>query len=113
MVKRIPDKGDIVLLQFNPQQGHEQAGARPALVLTEKVYNEKTGLAIMCPITSKVKGYPFEIALPPRLKTEGVILADQVKNLDWRARQIKFIEKAPIDITLAVLNKLKLLLEKF
>lgn len=110
MVNKIPNRGDIVLLQFNSQTGHEQAGARPALVLTEKGYNEKTGLAIMCPITSSVKGYPFEVTIPSKLKTKGVILADQAKSLDWRIRQIKFIEKAPITSTLEVLNKLKLLL---
>ena len=81
----IPEPGDIVWLEFNPQAGHEQAGHRPALVLSQRAYNEKTGLGIFCPITSKVKGYPFEVLLKGK-KISGVILSDQVKSLDWRAK---------------------------
>lgn len=89
----IPEKGDIVLLDFNPQSGKEQSGKRPAVVLSPKAYNAKVGLAIFCPITSKMKGYPFEVILDSDLKTKGAVLADHVKNLDWRARNIRFKEK--------------------
>jgi len=78
-----PAQGDIVWIMFNPQAGHEQAGRRPALVLSPAAYNAKVGLALFCPITSQIKGYPFEVLLPADLPVAGVILADQVKNLDW------------------------------
>ena len=85
----MPDRGDIVWLQFNPQAGHEQADHRLALVVSPKAYNSKVGLALFCPITSHVKGYPFEVALPPGGKATGAILSDQIKSLDWRARGAK------------------------
>jgi mRNA interferase MazF len=94
----IPDRGDIVWLNFTPQAGHEQRGVRPAIVLSPKIYNEKTSLCICFPITSKVKGYPFEIALPQNLTISGVILSDQIKNLDYTKRDISFICKAPSSI---------------
>lgn len=88
MVKRyVPDRGDVVWLNFTPQAGHEQAGHRPALVLSPASYNGKTGLMLCCPITSQVKGYPFEVPLDPAAGLQGVILSDQVKSLDWRARR--------------------------
>ncbi len=93
----IPDRGDIVWLNFNPQTGHEQRGKRPALILSPKIYNEKTSLCICLPITSKVKGYPFEVALPPDIPIGGVILSDQIKNLDFRAREISFVCKVAHD----------------
>jgi mRNA interferase MazF len=83
----VPDKGDLIWLDFNPQVGREQAGRRPALVLSPKPYNEKTSLAIVCPITSQIKGYPFEVPLPKNLPLAGVILSDHVKSLDWRQRR--------------------------
>ncbi|MFZ9933272.1 MAG: endoribonuclease MazF [Chthoniobacterales bacterium] len=86
----VPRRGDIVWLSFDPQAGHEQAGHRPAFVVSPEAYNRKTGLFLACPITSKVKGYPFEVALPGDLEVGGVILADQVKSLDWKARRAKF-----------------------
>jgi mRNA interferase MazF len=89
----IPSHGDIVWLEFNPQAGHEQAGRRPAIVLSKKEYNQKTGLAVFCPITSKSKGYPFEVNIDGS-KIKGVVLSDHIKNLDWKARKIKFIETA-------------------
>lgn len=92
----IPDRGDIVWLNFNPQLGHEQAGLRPALVISPKTYNEKSGLMLACPITSKVKGYPFEVRIKAK-KVDGAILADQVKSLDWRVRKPSFCEKAGDD----------------
>ncbi len=106
----IPDRGDLVWLTFNPGAGHEQMGRRPALVLSPEIYNKKVGLAIFCPVTSKVKGYPFEVILPEGLAIKGTILADQVKNLDWRERQAGFICELPEEITLHVMGKLKTLL---
>lgn len=94
MVTYVPDRGDIVWLQFNPKSGHEQAGKRPALTLSPKTYNQKVGLALFCPITNQEKGYPFEVKLASG-KVSGVILADQVKSLDWRIREAEFIVKAP------------------
>ena len=108
MVMYIPDRGDIVWLQFNPQSGHEQAGRRPALTLSPKAYNQKAGLGIFCPITSNYKGYPFEVKIETRL-IKGVILSDQVKSLDWRIRNAEFIGKAKPEIVsdvLALLNTL-------
>lgn len=89
----IPDRGDIVSLQFNPQSGKEQAGRRPAVVLSPKSYNKRVGLVLCCPITARKKGYPFEVELHKRMKTRGVILADHVKSLDWNARNARFLEK--------------------
>jgi len=110
MVKNyFPDRGDVVWLQFNPQAGHEQAGKRPALVLSPREYNEKTGLALFCPITSKVKGYPFEVKLPEELLVEGVILADQIKNLDWISQSAQFACKIPVEIIQEVLLKIETL----
>jgi len=110
MVKTAPNRGDIVLLEFHPQRGREQAGRRPAIVLSPRSYNAKVGLAILCPITSHPKGYPFEVALPTGLKTKGVILADHVKSLDWVARNARRIEKVPPSVLAQVLAKLELLL---
>ena len=83
----IPDAGDIVWVDFTPQAGHQQAGRRPALVLSPKIYNDKAGLAVMCPITSRVKGYPFEVAIVRSGPIQGVVLSDQLKSLDWRQRK--------------------------
>lgn len=111
MVKRsAPDRGDIVSLQFDPQRGREQSGRRPALVLTPRSYNAKVGLAILCPITSHAKGYPFEVALPRTMRTKGVILADHVKSLDWQARGSRIVERVPPSVLGDVLAKLELLL---
>jgi mRNA interferase MazF len=87
----VPERGDLVWLEFDPQAGHEQAGRRPALVLSRSSYNAATGLALCCPVTSHAKGYPFEVALPDGCPVHGVVLADHLKNLDWRARRAKFI----------------------
>jgi len=94
----IPDRGDIVWLNFTPQTGHEQRGKRPALILSPKMYNEKTSLCICLPITSKIKGYPFEVSLPKGLEIEGVILSDQVKNLDYVAREAAYICDVPDEV---------------
>ncbi len=105
-----PDSGDIVWLAFTPQAGHEQAGRRPALALSPRLYNGKTGLALFCPITSRVKGYPFEVALPAGSSVTGVVLADQVKSLDWRARQADFACRAPPAVIDEVVDKIEALL---
>ncbi len=105
-----PERGDLVWLTFNPQAGHEQAGRRPALVLSPAAYNGKVGLAVFCPITSQVKGYPFEVILPEGLPVKGVILTDQIKNLDWRVRQAEKICSLPVEVFLEVLEKLAVLL---
>jgi mRNA interferase MazF len=101
----IPDRGDLVWVDFDPQAGREQAGRRPALVLSPRAYHECAPFAIVCPITSKAKGYPFEVALPPGLAVGGVVLADQVKSLDRRIRQIDTIGKAPTETVVVVLAK--------
>jgi mRNA interferase MazF len=106
----VPARGDAVWITFNPQAGREQAGRRPALVLSPSSYNGKVGLAILCPITSQVKGYPFEVTIPSGSKLGGVVLADQVKSLDWRIRRTEFICKLPRDTTNEVLDKLGTLL---
>jgi mRNA interferase MazF len=90
-----PDRGDVVWLIFSPQAGHEQAGRRPAVVLSPKAYNAKVGLFLVCPLTTQQKGYPFEVEVPGGLPVSGVILADQIKSLDWRARQAEFICSLP------------------
>jgi len=94
----VPERGDIVWLHFTPQAGHEQAGRRPALVISPRSYNRRVGLALFCPVTSQVKGYPFEVALPPGLKAEGAILSDQVKSLDWRVRKAKRVCTVPDEV---------------
>lgn len=102
----IPKRGDLVWVSFNPQSGHEQAGRRPAVVLSPLAYNNKAGLAIMCPITSQIKGYPFEVIIPDKLPIAGVILSDQVKNLDWRERNAEYICSLPNEKISEVLQKL-------
>jgi mRNA interferase MazF len=82
-----PDGGDLIWLTFDPQAGHEQAGRRPALVLSPKLYNQKSGLALVCPVTNQIKGYPFEVPVPDGCGVRGAILADHVKSIDWKARQ--------------------------
>ncbi len=106
----VPERGDVVWISFNPQAGHEQAGRRPAIVLSPKAYNRKVGLAILCPVTSQTKGYPFEVRLPAKMKVKGVILSDQVKSLDWRVRKAEFIEALPKEVIGEVLAKLGTLL---
>jgi mRNA interferase MazF len=105
----VPDRGDIVWLEFNPQAGHEQAGRRPALVLSPGAYNGRVGLAILCPITSQVKGYPFEVEVRGQ-RVNGVALSDQVKSLDWRVRKAEILERANEAVVTEVLQKLATLL---
>ena len=107
----VPERGDIVWISLNPQAGHEQAGRRPAVAVSPKSYNGKVGLGLFCPITSQVKGYPFEVVVPQGLPVGGVVLADQVKSLDWRARKAEFAGRLPADARDEVLGKLGALLE--
>ena len=93
----VPNRGDVIWLNFTPQAGHEQMGTRPALVLSPEKYNKKTGLAVCCPITSNVKGYPFEVPVSGK-KINGVVLSDHLKNLDWKFRKAKFIERASKEV---------------
>lgn len=106
----VPRRGDVVWLDLVPQAGHEQAGRRPAVVLSPQAYNQKVGLALLCPITSHVKEYPFEVTLPAGGKVTGVILADQIKSLDWNARRAKFISALPMEVIEEVLAKVRVLL---
>ncbi len=105
-----PRQGDAVWISFNPQTGHEQAGHRPAIVLSPERYNRKVGLALLCPITSQRKGYPFEVALPEGLEAQGAILADQVKSMDWRIRKARFWCKLPAEVLLEVTAKVQVLI---
>jgi len=106
----VPDAGHLVRIDLEPALGREQAGRRPAIVLSPASYNGKTGLAIMAPITNKVKGFPFEVSLAPPAKVTGVILADHVKNLDWTIRNVERIDVAPPEVVREVRQKLGLLL---
>ncbi len=106
----IPDRGDAVWINFNPQAGHEQSGRRPAIVLSPAAYNRKVGLAIFCPITNQIKGYPFEVTIPSGLNLTGVVLSDQAKNLDWQVRDAELIVRLPVSVTDEVLKKLRTLL---
>jgi len=106
----IPSRGDIVFLDFDPIKGHEQKGHRPAFVISPYAYNEKSSLALFMPITKHQKGYPFEVLLPSGLKTYGVILTDQIKCLDWKARVLQFVESVPVEVTEEVQAKIEALL---
>jgi mRNA interferase MazF len=107
----VPDRGDVIWIHLDPQAGREQAGHRTCLVLSPAIYNGKTGLAVMCPITNQVKGFPFEVALPEGITTTGVVLADHIKSLDWRVRKAKFREKIPHHVVQEVLDTTMTLLE--
>ena len=102
----VPRRGDVGWVSLSPQAGHEQAGRRPALVVSPAAYNGKVGLAVLCPITSSVKGYPFEVVVPEGLEVRGAVLADQVKSLDWRVRRAALLCRVPEAITNEVLLKL-------
>ena len=107
----VPERGDIVWITLNPQAGHEEAGRRPAVVVSPRSYNSKVGLGLFCPVTSQVKGYPFEVSLPAALPISGVVLADQVKSLDWRARKAEFAARLPREASAEVVGKLAALIE--
>ena len=107
----VPDRGDVIWLNFNPQAGHEQAGKRPAFVVSPAAYNKKVGLGLFCPITNKIKGYPFEVNLPSNISVTGTILTDQVKSLDWQIRKATFIGKLPPEVTNLAIEKLMQLIK--
>ena len=107
----VPDKGDMVWLDFNPQLGHEQKGRRPALTISYKSYNQKIGMALFCPITSKVKGYPFEVPVNG-VKINGCVLSDQIKSLDWTVRNIEFIERIEEEKLDEVIHKMNTMIDK-
>ena len=106
-----PAQGDIVMLNFSPQAGHEQAGRRPALVVSNQSFHRYTGLAIFCPITNQIKDYPLHVRLDKRTKTTGEILCEHVKSMDYRARNIAFIETLPDDLLAEVLDRIHLALD--
>ena len=105
----VPERGDVVWLTFDPQAGHEQAGRRPAVVVSPRAYNGKTGLALFCPVTGKRKGYPYEVEMPPALTISGVILSDQLKCLDWKARNAQYICRLPMPNMLDALARIRTL----
>jgi len=106
-----PKRGDVIWISFNPQAGHEQAGHRPALVLSPESYNRKVGLVLLCPLTSQVKGYPFEVTVPDGVNASGAILSDQVKSMDWRVRRASRLCSLPEETVRQVLSKLGTLLD--
>jgi mRNA interferase MazF len=108
----VPRCGDVVWITLNPQAGREEAGRRPAVVISPQSYNGKVGLAILCPVTSQIKGYPFEVLIPAGLAVSGAILSDQVKSLDWRARKAELICTLPAETISEVLQKLATLLSQ-
>ena len=103
----VPERGDVVKMSFDPQSGHEQAGWRPALVISPSAYNRASSLALLCPITSRQKGYPFEVPLPNDFAITGAILTDQIRSLDWRARKARFVARAPATVVREVLARLE------
>jgi mRNA interferase MazF len=108
----IPKKGDIIWINFNPQSGREQMGRRPALVISPNIYNHKVGLIVVCPITTKVKNYPFEVKIPDSLTISGVVLADQVKSLDYRTREAEFVCKIPSETLAEVIIMITAVLDQ-
>jgi len=108
----VPQRGDVIWISLDPQAGHEQRGRRPALVVSPRAYNGRVGLALLCPITNRVKGYPFEVAVPDGLPVTGVVLSDQVKSLDWKARQCSHICTISEQVVVQVLRRLDTLLSE-
>jgi mRNA interferase MazF len=106
----LPNRGDVVWLLFDPQAGHEQAGTRPAVVLSPKSYNERSSLILVVPVTRQVKGYPFEVLLPAGLPITGAVLSDQIKSVDWRARDARLICSLPEAILNSILQRAAILL---
>lgn len=107
----VPGRGDVVWLTFDPQAGHEQRGKRPALVISPREYNRRVGLALVCPVTTRVKGYPFEVVLPQDLEATGAVLSDQVKSLDWRARKAQYLCAVPREVMDEVVARILALVE--
>ncbi len=109
-MRTIPDRGDVILLSFDPTLGHEQAGFRPAVVLSPEYYNKASGLCLVCPITTNIKGYPFEVILDGAKKTTGAALSDQVRSIDWQSRKIKIVDRISTTSLATILAKFKPLL---
>ena len=105
----IPNKGDVVWISFDPRIGREQKGRRPALVLSPRTYNQRAGLALVCPVTSHEKGYPFEVALSEK-KVKGAVLADHIHSFDWKKRKAVYIQKASVEVIEQALNKVSTLI---
>jgi mRNA interferase MazF len=110
--EHVPERGEVVWITLNPQEGHEQAGRRPAVVLSPQAYNKKVGLALFCPVTSQVRGYPFEVLIPEALPVQGAVLADQIKSLDWRSRKAEFICAVPRHTMTEILERIEILLSE-
>ena len=106
MAKYVPEKGDFIALSFDPQSGHEQKGRRPALVISNDLFNRHTGLAIVCPVTNTNRNIPFHLAVPASSSLTGFVMVDQVKSIDYVTRKAKFIEKAPDELVEDVLEVL-------
>lgn len=106
----VPDRGDIVRINYNPKARHEQSVGRPAVILSPAIYNKKVGLVLLCPVTTQIKGYPFEVLIPDGYSVRGIVLSDQVKSLDWRVRKAEHITKLPDDVINEILGKLSTLL---
>jgi mRNA interferase MazF len=109
-VDYVPGRGDVLWVNFTPQSRHEQGGCRPALTMSPRSYNGRVGSALICPITSQVKGYPFEVGLPPGGLVSGVVLADQIRSVDWRAREARFDSRLAPQVVNEVLMKVQTLL---
>lgn len=109
-MRYVPDTGHVIKVDLDPIAGHEQSGWRPAIVLSPNAYNSKTSLVVAVPVTNHVKGYPFEVRLPSQMKTTGVVLADQIRSLDWQARRAKYVETAPSSVLKDIHERLGLLL---
>jgi mRNA interferase MazF len=110
VARYVPDTGHVIKVDLNPSSGHEEAGWRPAVVLSPLAYNGKSGLAIVVPVTNQVKGYPFEVRLPAEMKTTGVVLADAIRSLDWHTRRARYVETAPVEVLGAIYERVKALL---
>jgi len=106
-----PERGDLIFVNLSPNGGHEQKGKRPAVVLSPRSYNQKTGMAIVVPVTSRVKGYPFESPLPENIKVSGVALCDQLRQIDWEFRKAQFLDRVPDGTLKIILAKSRALLE--
>lgn len=109
-MRYVPDLGHVIKIDMDPSTGHEQGGWRPAIVLSSKTYNGKSGLLVGVPVTKQAKGYPFEVPLPANMKTTGVVLADQIKSLDWHDRRARYVEVAPPEVLSAIHERIFLLL---
>jgi mRNA interferase MazF len=107
MAAYAPSRGDVVWINFDPLAGHEQGGRRPAIVLSPRGYNKPSGLALFCPVTSRAKNYPFEVPLPADAPVAGVVLVDQVRNLDWHSRQASFIGILDEETLVEIMEKLR------